>query len=861
MTFLAAQPIEQRQAEQVQALTPSDPDGFKPGFFSGSGTAIGTGFGRVGAVASEMVGNAGYLAGSTFVTKPIDALFDTDLTGFIDQKMRQEPAQLTASMTPDPYTTGSLGQILYGFVGIGVPAAVGTYFGGPAGGAAMAGGFQATGTYTDLTQQGVDPNTAGAAALFDGSLAGVGVGVPASIGRRALLNTLLYGPGINVAQDLIAGQGMSAILEKGGYSEMAERYAEIDGEMLAADAILGAAFGWHGARTGRAGRVARTAPTQTEIDAGLAAMNRRHAEVDTAPGTPADLLAVQSHVRNLESATAAILDGRRVEVEPTRGEFLARPEQVIPAPDEFVRAIRESGLPGLMDDIDALEAEMTKRGRVLPDEELPDVRRVAAAADAAAIETGRTAEAGPLKVIERDVGGVRVREIEQTRAAVDAAEATGKAGDLLRAVGKHAAGDDQRMLAGRLASVADKAGLSVIKPPDGARHAGAYLAGDHAMYVQQAKPSIVLHEALHGVTSALLDSPEVRASNPQVRAAYDDMRGILNDAQAALRDSDMRAMPAALREMLNDPQGPLSNIKELLTYGFTEKEFQRWLDTVPASKKAGAATAWQAFKDTIKKLIGKLSPGERTLLDDLIESGGQLIDAAGADPAAVKRAAGGRAGAAETVTMGERVAASVVAENPGLTLPDGVVADYSAVSREQIESPEFRRWFGDSKVVDANGEPLVVYHGTTADFDTFRPSVKFGESYFASEESGYANAMAFGDGGNVMPLYFSLLNPLEVPYSNYSADTLETAWVDNRDGVIATDENGVKKVVVAFRPEQIKSATANNGNFDPSDPRIDYAKINTAADALEQADAAIARAENDSTGFEAAIACFMRNGA
>ena len=28
------------------------------------------------------------------------------------------------------------------------------------------------------------------------------------------------------------------------------------------------------------------------------------------------------------------------------------------------------------------------------------------------------------------------------------------------------------------------------------------------------------------------------------------------------------------------------------------------------------------------------------------------------------------------------------------------------------ESPYFKRWFGDSKVVDANGKPLVVYHGT-----------------------------------------------------------------------------------------------------------------------------------------------------
>lgn len=35
------------------------------------------------------------------------------------------------------------------------------------------------------------------------------------------------------------------------------------------------------------------------------------------------------------------------------------------------------------------------------------------------------------------------------------------------------------------------------------------------------------------------------------------------------------------------------------------------------------------------------------------------------------------------------------------------------------ESPYFKRWFGDSKVVDANGKPLVVYHGTNRSFDAF----------------------------------------------------------------------------------------------------------------------------------------------
>jgi hypothetical protein len=38
-------------------------------------------------------------------------------------------------------------------------------------------------------------------------------------------------------------------------------------------------------------------------------------------------------------------------------------------------------------------------------------------------------------------------------------------------------------------------------------------------------------------------------------------------------------------------------------------------------------------------------------------------------------------------------------------------------------SESLRQWFGDSKVVDADGKPLVVYHGTADEFDHFIPSV------------------------------------------------------------------------------------------------------------------------------------------
>ena len=40
-------------------------------------------------------------------------------------------------------------------------------------------------------------------------------------------------------------------------------------------------------------------------------------------------------------------------------------------------------------------------------------------------------------------------------------------------------------------------------------------------------------------------------------------------------------------------------------------------------------------------------------------------------------------------------------------------------AEEITDTPEFKRWFGDSKVVDEKGKPLVVYHGTSAVFKDF----------------------------------------------------------------------------------------------------------------------------------------------
>ena len=65
-----------------------------------------------------------------------------------------------------------------------------------------------------------------------------------------------------------------------------------------------------------------------------------------------------------------------------------------------------------------------------------------------------------------------------------------------------------------------------------------------------------------------------------------------------------------------------------------------------------------------------------------------------------------------------------------LLAPNGKPSKLNPIQYAQVRSPEFKEWFGDwesdpenaSKVLDNNGEPLVVYHGTVTDFTEFDSS-------------------------------------------------------------------------------------------------------------------------------------------
>jgi hypothetical protein len=182
-------------------------------------------------------------------------------------------------------------------------------------------------------------------------------------------------------------------------------------------------------------------------------------------------------------------------------------------------------------------------------------------------------------------------------------------------------------------------------------------------------------------------------------------------------------------------------------------------------------------------------------------------------------------------------------------------ADMLMSRAEKATTPAFKAWFGDSKVVGADGNPKVVYHGTASDFSEFDPDrigATFGDDksgfFFTSSPGEYGGASSYAkragrDGGspNVIPVYLSIRNPLRLTddkgmgpiayledwkygYGIRKQEIIEGAINDGHDGVIVDSDSTSETLYVAFRPEQIKSAIGNGGGFDAQSKNILFSK-------------------------------------
>jgi hypothetical protein len=198
------------------------------------------------------------------------------------------------------------------------------------------------------------------------------------------------------------------------------------------------------------------------------------------------------------------------------------------------------------------------------------------------------------------------------------------------------------------------------------------------------------------------------------------------------------------------------------------------------------------------------------------------------------------------------------------------------------DSPEFKDWFGDSKVVDEKGKPKVLYHGTHADFTAFDKSkvgtknMDYGEAFYFTDDPAVASDYAslhdpsavankeISKGANVMPIYLKMDSPLTLNYhgsdeANLKHDIALAKEEGYYDGVIVKNVNdgaGVINQYIVFDPTQIKSIF-NSGKFSKIDPNIlnqtergfiQFTPSSDFAERLRHVTVAFTTAKNFSTG-------------
>jgi hypothetical protein len=201
-----------------------------------------------------------------------------------------------------------------------------------------------------------------------------------------------------------------------------------------------------------------------------------------------------------------------------------------------------------------------------------------------------------------------------------------------------------------------------------------------------------------------------------------------------------------------------------------------------------------------------------------------------------------------------------------------------------VRTAAFKNWFGDwehdpqnaSKVVDENGEPRVVYHGSHQWFTSFNDGKQRQQSgapagtifandnreiavSFADYYGGHADEVILDPNderhpryswgiyreGGIYDLFMNIRNPLVVDFegrpwldSSKGGDInalCSKAKESGHDGVIAlnivdaglNDQENVPASTdyVAFDSVQVKSATQNRGTYDPKNPDITFSIV------------------------------------
>jgi hypothetical protein len=324
----------------------------------------------------------------------------------------------------------------------------------------------------------------------------------------------------------------------------------------------------------------------------------------------------------------------------------------------------------------------------------------------------------------------------------------------------------------------------------------------------------VLHEALHAALQQKIDAglKGVDAGLTRaVRALEKTMQLARKRAQAQL---DEDKLPLFLHDLLLDGK-VFDDVHEFVSYAMTDPKFQEWLMDTPGHM---IKTLYNQFVENVRQFFN-MNANSVNALSDIINITDQLLSE----------------------------------KPPTKTEPGRVLKQVQGKLTEA-----FKKWFGDSKVVDTNGNPLVVYHGTRGNFNEFkgtREGIFFSKdplvaSKFAANSMLYTGDEALTENANVMPVYLRMEKPFDAS-NRANVAKVVSQLEDKRD--VAAFKEGASKLdwqileryadfieqagfdgyfvnefgednIVVFDPKQVKSATGNNGEYSPFNPNIKFSK-------------------------------------
>ena len=192
-----------------------------------------------------------------------------------------------------------------------------------------------------------------------------------------------------------------------------------------------------------------------------------------------------------------------------------------------------------------------------------------------------------------------------------------------------------------------------------------------------------------------------------------------------------------------------------------------------------------------------------------------------------------------------------------LLAPNGKKSNLTERQYAQVRTKAFKDWFGDwendpknaSKVVDENGEPLVVYHGTTTPnitkFDLSKTR-SGGAFWFANMEA--QKGVFYSDQNDknliMMPLFVNMRTPLlndANSMESYATDETHDGGIilgklgDLKDGFTddeyqelldkGLNDSSYLAAGNVTNPNQLKSAASNIGTFSRTDDDIRYREV------------------------------------